>query len=223
MCAEWRKLGLVDEVVEGLEGMGLETPANIQNLAIPRILNREDVLFAAETGSGKTLAYLAPIFSMLKAEEAFMSQAQAVAEHRLNNLVEEENVALDFSAAEDEVSQVESIAQSMGRSQDSRVKAAIAAAAQQSSVQVAGEVARLSSLGQQSIHEGHLLLRESHGLRDHWERRYFVLQSSGFLTMLADEKEKNSSFLVSETGIQNHMVCLPGTCLISLCCVDSLT
>ena len=159
----------------------------------------------------------------LKAEEAFMSQAQAVAEHRLNNLVEEENVAKDNSASEDEVSQVESIAQSMGRSQDSRVKAAIAAAAQQSSVQVAGEVARLSSLGQQSIHEGHLLLRESHGLRDHWERRYFVLQSSGFLTMLADEKEKNSSFLVSETGIQNHMVCLPGTCLISLCCVDSLT
>ena len=159
----------------------------------------------------------------LKAEEAFMSQAQAVAEHRLNNLVEEENVAKDNSASEDEVSQVESIAQSMGRSQDSRVKAAIAAAAQQSSVQVAGEVARLSSLGQQSIHEGHLLLRESHGLRDHWERRYFVLQSSGFLTMLADEKEKNSSFLVCETGIQNHMVCLPGTCLISLCCVDSLT
>ena len=159
----------------------------------------------------------------LKAEEAFMSQAQAVAEHRLNNLVEEENVAKDNSASEDEVSQVESIAQSMGRSQDSRVKAAIAAAAQQSSVQVAGEVARLSSLGQQSIHEGHLLLRESHGLRDHCERRFFVMLSSGFLKMLADEKEKNSSFLVCETGIQNHMVCLPGTCLISLCCVDSLT
>lgn len=71
MSAEWGRLGLMDEVVEGLEGMGLETPAKIQNLAIPRILNGEDVLFAAETGSGKTLAYLAPIFSMLKAEEAF--------------------------------------------------------------------------------------------------------------------------------------------------------
>mmetsp|Transcript_5612 Transcript_5612/g.20408 ORF Transcript_5612/g.20408 Transcript_5612/m.20408 type:complete len:711 (-) Transcript_5612:620-2752(-) len=134
----------------------------------------------------------------VKAEEAFMSQAQAVAEHRLNNLEEEEEYSHKEkdSTGHDAAFVVESISQSMGRSQDSRLRAAIAAAKQSSSaVQVAGEVARLSSLGQEPILEGHLLVRESTGLREHWERRYFILQSSGHLIMLAEERDSGSSFL----------------------------
>lgn len=66
----WGKLGLVPAVVDALESeLELSSPSEIQAKAIPAILAGEDIMFAAETGSGKTLGYLAPVFSMLKAEE----------------------------------------------------------------------------------------------------------------------------------------------------------
>lgn len=68
--SQWGKLGLIPSVVDGLESVvEVSAPSEIQNSAIPAILGGEDVMFAAETGSGKTLAYLAPVFSMLKAQE----------------------------------------------------------------------------------------------------------------------------------------------------------
>lgn len=66
----WSRLGLLPSVAKALESeLKLDSPSEIQEKAIPAILAGEDVMFAAETGSGKTLGYLAPVFSMLKAEE----------------------------------------------------------------------------------------------------------------------------------------------------------
>lgn len=56
------QLGLRIPLVEALEKEGITTPTNIQNEAIPLILENKDVIGQSETGTGKTLAYLLPIF-----------------------------------------------------------------------------------------------------------------------------------------------------------------
>jgi ATP-dependent helicase YprA (DUF1998 family) len=66
---EFRKLGLVEEVLAAVRELGLAEPSKIQNLAIPQILKGDDVSFASATGSGKTLAYLLPIVQQLKWQE----------------------------------------------------------------------------------------------------------------------------------------------------------
>eukprot|EP01026_Neomeris_dumetosa_P004016 TRINITY_DN1107_c0_g2_i10.p2 TRINITY_DN1107_c0_g2~~TRINITY_DN1107_c0_g2_i10.p2 ORF type:complete len:584 (-),score=76.32 TRINITY_DN1107_c0_g2_i10:884-2635(-) len=65
----FKQLGLREDLLEALEENGLHKPTEIQMLAIPRILEGEDVLVASHTGSGKTLAYLLPIVQRLKEEE----------------------------------------------------------------------------------------------------------------------------------------------------------
>ena len=55
------KLGLSEEVLKSLVGLGIEEPTDIQEKAIPEILKGKNVIGKAETGTGKTLAYLLPI------------------------------------------------------------------------------------------------------------------------------------------------------------------
>ena len=66
---EFRKLGLFDNIVEGLAGMGHESPSPIQRGAIPEVIKGHNLAFAASTGSGKTLAYLLPVVQALKVQE----------------------------------------------------------------------------------------------------------------------------------------------------------
>jgi len=68
--AEFRRLGLGEEVLEGLRAMGIKDPSVIQRIAIPPALKGDDLAFSAATGSGKTLAYLLPIMQRLKWQEA---------------------------------------------------------------------------------------------------------------------------------------------------------
>lgn len=68
--AEFRRLGLGEETLEGLRKLGIKEPSVIQRLAIPAALKGDDVAFSASTGSGKTLAYLLPIMQELKWQEA---------------------------------------------------------------------------------------------------------------------------------------------------------
>eukprot|EP00741_Cyanophora_paradoxa_P008171 tig00001265_g7908.t1 len=49
--------------------MGIHSPTPIQELAIPPIKRRTDVLITAPTGTGKTLAFLLPVVHNLKEEE----------------------------------------------------------------------------------------------------------------------------------------------------------
>ena len=59
------KLGLSEEVLKSLVGLGIEEPTDIQEKAIPEILNGKNVIGKAETGTGKTLAYLLPIIEKI--------------------------------------------------------------------------------------------------------------------------------------------------------------
>ena len=67
-------LGLGDNIVRVLAGMGADAPFPIQAATIPEVLAGRDVLGRGRTGSGKTIAFGAPLVERLlklKAEGAF--------------------------------------------------------------------------------------------------------------------------------------------------------
>ena len=85
MCAtRTRTLGLcVDVVVSNLASQGFSKPTPIQAAAIPAaLMQRRDILAAAETGSGKTLAFGVPIVAQL-----IEQQQRGQLEQRLHALV----------------------------------------------------------------------------------------------------------------------------------------
>lgn len=57
---DFKDFGFVGELAEGLETMGFEAATEIQEMAIPHILEGKDVLASAQTGTGKTAAFLLP-------------------------------------------------------------------------------------------------------------------------------------------------------------------
>jgi len=58
----FEKLG--DSVRLALREIGLNEPTKPQELAIPSILSKKNVLLIAPTGTGKTEAALLPVFSL---------------------------------------------------------------------------------------------------------------------------------------------------------------
>jgi ATP-dependent RNA helicase RhlE len=52
-----------EKLTEGLASMGYLNPTPIQQLAIPGIMQKHDVIACAQTGTGKTAAYLLPILN----------------------------------------------------------------------------------------------------------------------------------------------------------------
>jgi ATP-dependent RNA helicase RhlE len=64
------KLGLSDEMVQGVKAMGFAEPTPIQLRAIPLILTGRDVIGSAQTGTGKTAAFALPILSQLIRHES---------------------------------------------------------------------------------------------------------------------------------------------------------
>lgn len=65
MTNPFSELGLMDELVSALDGMGYETPSDIQRQAIPLILDGGDVVGLSQTGSGKTAAFSLPLLQLL--------------------------------------------------------------------------------------------------------------------------------------------------------------
>ena len=68
-AASFRETGLDDELCAATDALGLETPTDIQSVAIPRILRGGNYMIASHTGSGKTLTYLLPIIHRIRREE----------------------------------------------------------------------------------------------------------------------------------------------------------
>jgi len=62
---KFNKLGLSDQLENGLDMMGFETATPIQEKAIPIILQGKDLIACAQTGTGKTAAFVLPILSIL--------------------------------------------------------------------------------------------------------------------------------------------------------------
>ncbi|MFN8889928.1 MAG: DEAD/DEAH box helicase, partial [Cyclobacteriaceae bacterium] len=52
-----------EKLSEGLASMGYINPTPIQQMAIPVIMQKHDVIACAQTGTGKTAAYLLPILN----------------------------------------------------------------------------------------------------------------------------------------------------------------
>ena len=53
------------EIQDGLDDMGFETPTPIQEMAIPIILDGNDLIGCAQTGTGKTAAFLLPVLNKM--------------------------------------------------------------------------------------------------------------------------------------------------------------
>tara|TARA_Y100000389_G_scaffold49704_1_gene45404 strand:+ start:689 stop:1888 length:1200 start_codon:yes stop_codon:yes gene_type:complete len=59
------KLGLYEPILKALKQKGYKAPSPIQAKAIPAILDKKDVMAAAQTGTGKTASFTLPILHML--------------------------------------------------------------------------------------------------------------------------------------------------------------
>ncbi len=71
-------LGLADELVAALTGLGYEEPTPIQREAIPLVLSGADVVAQAATGTGKTAAFALPLLQRIGAGAAKTPQALIV-------------------------------------------------------------------------------------------------------------------------------------------------
>ncbi|MBU2915386.1 DEAD/DEAH box helicase [Reichenbachiella agariperforans] len=61
----FEKLGLSDKILEAITKKGYTSPSPIQEKAIPKILERKDVLASAQTGTGKTAGFTLPLLQIL--------------------------------------------------------------------------------------------------------------------------------------------------------------
>lgn len=65
---KFSEFGLTPAIIEGLDSMGFESATPIQEQAIPKIMEGQDILACAQTGTGKTAAFLLPILHTLTEE-----------------------------------------------------------------------------------------------------------------------------------------------------------
>lgn len=59
------ELGLNDKILKAINELGFEEPSQIQEQAIPVVLEGHDVIGQAQTGTGKTLAFGAPVLNKI--------------------------------------------------------------------------------------------------------------------------------------------------------------
>ena len=62
---EFKEMKLKPELVESLRRIGFISTTEVQELAIPAILRKKDVIVRAKTGTGKTAAFLVPILQTI--------------------------------------------------------------------------------------------------------------------------------------------------------------
>lgn len=62
---KFTELPLEDSVLDAIDAMQFDECTPIQELAIPIILQRKDLIAVAQTGTGKTAAFLLPVLNML--------------------------------------------------------------------------------------------------------------------------------------------------------------
>ena len=74
--SQFKQLGLSKEITDALEKIGYESPTEIQEKAIPAILNgKNDLKAFAQTGTGKTAAFSLPIIEQIDTDS---KQTQAI-------------------------------------------------------------------------------------------------------------------------------------------------
>lgn len=65
MINSFNDLSLSPYILKALEEMGFEAPTEVQSLAIPHILNLEDLIVMSKTGSGKTAVFGVSMLQMI--------------------------------------------------------------------------------------------------------------------------------------------------------------
>ncbi len=70
MEKSFNDLGILPPILKALEEMGFEAPTEVQNRAIPHILNQQDVIVMSKTGSGKTAVFGVPMLQMTDSRAA---------------------------------------------------------------------------------------------------------------------------------------------------------
>ncbi|OHR73214.1 DEAD/DEAH box helicase [Bacillus sp. HMSC76G11] len=62
-------LGISDRLTKALKHQGISNPTQIQEKAIPAVLEGADIIAKAQTGTGKTLAFVLPILEKIDTEQ----------------------------------------------------------------------------------------------------------------------------------------------------------
>jgi ATP-dependent RNA helicase RhlE len=62
----FEELKLTRQFLDAVQELGYESPSEIQEKVIPRVLGGQDVIGIAQTGTGKTAAYVLPLLQLLK-------------------------------------------------------------------------------------------------------------------------------------------------------------
>jgi ATP-dependent RNA helicase RhlE len=70
MSGNFENLGLNPTILNAVKAEGYEHPTPIQLQAIPRVLEKRDLLACAQTGTGKTAAFALPILQILTESDA---------------------------------------------------------------------------------------------------------------------------------------------------------
>ncbi len=72
------ELPLCDSLLEGLAAMNFTETTPVQELAIPVILDKRDIIACAQTGTGKTAAFLLPLINNLQTENHDEDKVNAI-------------------------------------------------------------------------------------------------------------------------------------------------
>lgn len=83
MSISFEQLNLDPRLIEGLKKQNITTPTQIQQDAIPVLLNKQDVIAQSHTGSGKTLAFLTPLFQQIDTSKREMQVLILAPTHEL--------------------------------------------------------------------------------------------------------------------------------------------
>ncbi len=62
----FKSLNLINPIIRAVTEAGYSKPTDIQNMAIPHILDGKDIIGCAQTGTGKTAAFAMPVLQLLK-------------------------------------------------------------------------------------------------------------------------------------------------------------
>lgn len=65
MTTTFAELGLNEQILAGVAALGFSEPTPVQAQAIPRVLERRDVVASAQTGTGKTAAFTLPTLQVI--------------------------------------------------------------------------------------------------------------------------------------------------------------
>lgn len=74
----FHSFGLSQDLILSLEKKGFKNPTEIQNLAIPKILQGSDLLIESPTGTGKTASFVIPILEKLQRGDLPLNQTSVL-------------------------------------------------------------------------------------------------------------------------------------------------